>query len=134
MANSATALRDHLIADAAVSALVGTKIYWDNVPQNTARPYVRLQIISDPRPEHLKGYNGRRQTWFQASCFSDTFLQAKDIGAKIKAAVAAPWSATGGNFGRVKAEGPVGEAGETIATGFIYHARVDLRAEHTFDD
>src|SRR3546814_456527 len=61
MADLATAFRDRLVANGAVNAVVSTRIYWGVVPQGAALPYVRLHIISDPRPEHLKGYQGSRR-------------------------------------------------------------------------
>src|SRR3546814_10258930 len=60
-----SAFRDRLVANGAVNAVVSTRIYWGVVPQGAALPYVRLHIISDPRPEHLKGYQGSRRTRIQ---------------------------------------------------------------------
>src|SRR3546814_18372539 len=94
MADLATAFRDRLVANGAVNAVVSTRIYWGVVPQGAALPYVRLHIISDPRPEHLKGYQGSRRTRIQVSIFAQSFKDAKRIGSNIGKSVNAPWSST----------------------------------------
>ena len=134
MADFATALLARLIADGAVSAVVSTRIYWGVVPQGASLPYVRLHIISDPRPEHLKGYQSARRTRVQASCFAAKFGAAKQLGTKIVQATATPWSTAEGRFGRVKAEGPREGKGTDTPSGFTHHQIVDLLAEHTFAD
>src|SRR3546814_8581819 len=98
--------RDRLGANGAVNAVVSTRIYWGVVPQGAALPYVRLHIISDPRPEHLKGYQGSRRTRIQVSIFAKSFKDAKRIGSNIVKSVNAPWSTPDGKVGRVKCEGP----------------------------
>src|SRR3546814_20380493 len=80
MADLATAFRDRLVANGAVNAAVSTRIYWGVVPQGAALPYVRLHIISDPRPEHQKGYQGPRSTRIPDSLFATTFKEATRIG------------------------------------------------------
>jgi hypothetical protein len=134
MADLATALRDRLVSDAAVSAVVSTRIYWGPVPQGASLPYVRLHIISDPRPEHLKGYQGARRTRVQASCFASSFGDAKQLGTKIVQALDDPWASTSGKVGRVKCEGPREGQGTDTPNGFIHHQIVEAMMEHTFDD
>lgn len=134
MADFATALRARLIADAAVSAVVSTRIYWGVVPQGADLPYIRLHVISDPRPEHLKGYESARRTRVQASCFAASFGAAKQLGAMIVKATEAPWSTADGRFGRVKAEGPREGKGADTPAGFTHHQIVDLIVSHTFAD
>ena len=38
----------------------GQKFHWLDVPAGTVAPYVVLSVPSDPRPQHLKGYDGAR--------------------------------------------------------------------------
>lgn len=139
MADFATSLRSLLVADSALAALVSTRIYWGVVPQGADLPYVRLSIISDPRPEHLKGYLASRRTRVRASCFASSFGAAKQVGARIVKASQGTISNTDGAIGRIKAEGPrtasdmLDEGGDTPA-GYIHHQIVDLMMEHTFDD
>lgn len=134
MADFATALRARLIADAGVSAVVSTRIYWGVVPQDADLPYIRLHVISDPRPEHLKGYESARRTRVQASCFAASFGAAKQLGTKIVKATETPWSTADGRFGRVKCEGPREGQGTDTPAGFTHHQIVELSVSHTFAD
>ncbi len=129
MADFATALRARLAADTAVGAAVGTKVCWGIVPQGAALPYVRLQAISDPRPEHLAGYDGARQTRVQADAFASTYGEARAIAEAMISAVAQPATVGGVQFGRVKAEGPR-DLGEDTANGYVHRASVDLLVDH----
>jgi len=131
MADFAIALRGRIAADASVSAEIGTRFYPVNkVPQTATRPYAYYQVISDPRPEHLKGYDGARQSRVQIDVIADDFAKARDIGEKIILAVANPGTHGGIKFGRTKAEGPRDLTEET-ASGTISRASLDLLPEHT---
>jgi len=100
------ALRARLLADSAVSAIVGTKVAWEEQPQGVEAPHVTLTTISDTRPEHLKGYQETRSTRVQADCRALTFAQALALAHAVIAAVEAPGTFFGHRFGRTKAEGP----------------------------
>jgi hypothetical protein len=129
MADFATALRARLVADAPVAA-VTTKIHWGIVPQGTTLPYIRLNTISDPRPEHLGGYDGARVTRVQADCFATTYGAARGLAEKVIAAVATPATSGGVQFGRIKAEGPRDLGEDVPGLGYINRASVDLLVEH----
>ena len=87
------------------------------------------EFFSDPRPEHLNGYDGARQTRVQCDCFAATYGAARQLAEKVITAVAQPATAGGVVFGRVKAEGPR-DLGEDTSSGFIHRASVDLLVEH----
>lgn len=136
MPDFASALHARLTGDADVAALVDTRVYWVNRPQNSPLPAIRLQTISDPRPEHLGGYDAARVTRVQADCFAQAkadgtggYKQARALAEKVIAAVAAPATVGGVVFGHTKAEGPH-DLGEDTAAGFIHRASVDLLVEH----
>ena len=128
MADFAQALKARIKADPVVSALTG-QIHWRIVPQGTALPYIRLSVISDPRPEHLQDYHRARLTIVQVDCFAKKWGEAREIAEAVKGAVALPATHDGIRFGRTKAEGPE-DRGEDTAQGFIHWARLDLRVEH----
>jgi hypothetical protein len=130
MADLQTALRSRLISDSGVSA-VTARIYWGIVPQGAALPYVRLNTISDPRPEHLQGYDAARQTRVQADCFASTYGTARGLAEKIIAAVAQPATTAGVRFGRTKAEGPRDLGEDTDSGSFTQRASLDLLVEHS---
>lgn len=130
MADFASALVARLLADPGVAAAVGEKVHWVKIEQAEAVPYVRLQTISDPRPEHLGGYTGARVTRVQADCFAGTYGAARALASLVIAALAQPAVFTGVRFGRTKAEGPR-DLGEDSAVGFIHRASLDLLVEHS---
>lgn len=134
MADFASALHARLSADPAVAAVVvvgGVKrIYPVVVPQNTPLPYIRYQTISDPRSEHLQGYDGARVVRVQVDCFASSYATARGLAEKIIAAVAQPATVAGVKFGRTKAEGPR-DLGEEVATGtWVHRSSLDLLVEH----
>lgn len=124
MADMQTALRSRLTGGAA-----GTRVYWNIVPQGAALPYMRLQTISDPRPQHLQGYDSARVTRVQCDCFAATYSAARAMAEAVIAATATPGTTNGIHFGRIKAEGPR-DLGEDTAQGYIHRASLDLLVEH----
>jgi hypothetical protein len=129
MSDFATALRSRLTGDAEVAGYVGTRIYPTIVAQNAAFPYIRYQTVSDPRPEHLSGYQSARVSRVQIDCFAKKYIDARAIAEAVIEAVAAPGETDGVHFGRVKAEGPR-DLGEDTSSGFVHRASLDLLVEH----
>lgn len=129
MADFATALRARLIANGAVAA-VTTRVHWGLVPQGAALPYIRLTVASDPRPEHLGGYQGARVTRVQCDCFAATYAVARDLAEKVIAALAAPATQGSIAFGRIKAEGPLDLGEDVEGVGYVHRASIDLLVEH----
>jgi len=131
MADFAEQLKGRLAAYAPLTALTGAgKIHWDDIPQATVLPYVRLAIISDPRPEHLRGYQSSRVSRVQADCMATSWGRARDIAQKIIDGTADPGVTGGIHFGRIKAEGPRRGPTETVGTDRVFMASLDLLVEH----
>lgn len=131
MSGFAIALKARLAADAPLTALSGAnKIHWGVIPQNTALPYIRLNVASDPRPEHLKGYDEARVSRVQCDCFASSWGVARAMAEAVIAATATPGVTGAVRFGRIKAEGPT-DLGTDTATSFVHNASLDLLVEHT---
>lgn len=130
MADFATALRTRLTTDGPLSPLIGTRVYPLIRPQNSPLPAIRYQVVSDPRPEHLQGYDGARVSRVQVDCFAETYIGARDVAEKAIAAVASPATVAGIQFGRTSAEGPRDLYNDVDGGGQIYGASVDLLVEH----
>jgi hypothetical protein len=119
------ALRARLIAAAPVTALVGQRVYWVDRPQASALPSITLQIVSDPRPQHLKGFQKLRETRVQVDIWGKTSLEC----AQIKEAVIPPAVAEGANDGVVFNRGLIDggrTGGEQAGTQFIHRSSFDL--------
>lgn len=127
MADFVTALLDR--CEAAGTA-AGDRFFLDVVPQNAAFPYVRLSVISDPREEHLKGYNGQRITRVQFDCMAKSVGEARAIGIDLVPLLSAPDSVGGVNFGHSKCEGPTSRAGAESPAGYTHRQRVEAMISH----
>lgn len=129
------ALFDRLKADATLSTALTEnsifKAYWSKVPQGKNLPYVRMQTVSDPRPQHLTGYDGARTTRVQVDVFASKYSEARSLAKSIIAAVAEPATVSGVKFGRTKAEGPRDLGEDVDGVGFVHRLSLDLLAEHS---
>lgn len=83
-----TALLGRLKADLALAARVGARIYWQSRPQGDPLPGITLQVISDPRPQHMKGFHDLRATRVQADVWGATEKDVAEIVELLVAAVA----------------------------------------------
>lgn len=100
------ALRARALADAGVEAIVGTRVDWGMRNQADPLPAVTLQIISDDRPQHLKGFQPLRMTRVQATCWADEFADAKALAEALIAALVPEAEEDGVRFNRAGVEGP----------------------------
>lgn len=129
-----------LLQDAGVSAIVGQKVNWVNRPQKDALPAITLQVVSDPRPQNLKGDDGARWTRMQIDCWADTYLAAIGAAKAAIAVLAQPVTLNGKKFGNsiVQSQRDLGESfrsgvGEGAGQTFIHRRSVDLLIRHVGD-
>lgn len=121
-----SALRTRLILDPMVGLLIGDRVTWIERPQTAALDAITLQVISDPRTQHLKGFNDLRETRVQLDCWSRSHLGATSLGEAAIAALVPEDSADGVTFNRAHVDA-VRDLGEPTPTGFIHRTSVDLR-------
>jgi len=135
MADMQSALVARLAADPSLAAQLiangKTRIYWTKVPQGADRPYLRMQTVTDLRPQHLTGYDAGRQTRVQVDVFADTYAQARALSESIIGAVALPATVAGVKFGRTRAEGPRDLGEDVEGVGFVHRLSMDLLVEHS---
>ena len=74
-----TQLRARLLADAAISGLVGTRIDWDIRPQGKTLPAITLSLVSDRREQHMGGLQTTRGTWVQFDVWATTAAQVATL-------------------------------------------------------
>lgn len=77
----------HLTDDAGVAALVGTRIYPLQVPQDVTLPAVAYQRISGPRDHAHDGPTGLVRARVQFSALGSTYLEAKTVTEALRAAL-----------------------------------------------
>jgi hypothetical protein len=93
------ALRARLTGAASVTALVGQRIYWVDRPQSSAIPAITLQIVDDPREQHMGGFQSRLFCMVQVDVWATTYGQGKAIKEAVIAALTPEVTANGIKFG-----------------------------------
>jgi hypothetical protein len=119
-----------LEADAAVTALVGTRIYWLVRPQGSPLPALVLQIISEERTQHLKGFNDAFEARVQVAAQAERYSVSRQLAECAVDAlidVAEVDDADGDDvvFWRGSVDGPR-DIGNQEETRFVHRAVVDL--------
>ena len=83
------ALIAKLLADAGVSALVGTRVYPGVRPQATALPAIVFNMISANPSYSDDGEDGIAEARVQLDCWGATYTDAKKAARAVKAALSA---------------------------------------------
>lgn len=123
-----TALRSKLKADAAVSALVGSRVDWNERPQKSQLPAIVLQLIADNRSQHMGGFDTFTQTRVQIDCFAETAKTSVELANAVIAAIV-PASTGSTEFLRGFIN-DVRDLGENTETGFVHRRMVDAYIWH----
>lgn len=126
MADLPSAVRARLANDAAVSGVVGTRVYPMIRPQGSGLPAIRLQFPSNLPERVLKGEEGTATARVQIDCFAATFGVSWQLAEKAKAAMLPATTVAGVVFGGAEADGPNPEPGSDSPDGYTYWTRVDL--------
>lgn len=119
------ALRARALGDTTVGGMINDRAYWVERVQSEGVPAVVFNIVSDARPQHLKGFNDLRETLFQADCLGRTNIEATDLSEALIAAVVPAATAHGITFNRAMVtdvRGGGGKSGEI----FIHRTSVDF--------
>jgi len=87
------ALLAYLLADAGLSALVGTRIYWGQRPQGEAPPAIVLHLVSGPVDYVMTGPDGLVGYLVQANALGSTALESLLVRRAARAAFEALSSA-----------------------------------------
>lgn len=131
------ALRQHLLADGAVAALAGDRVFLNLRAQGSGFPAVVLTAVADSHPQDLDGFQGNRPGRVQVDCWADggaldapeTRAQVVALRKAVIAALAGPFTSEGRKFGRTSFMPGVGgsEAGETR---WLHRERFDAMTWH----
>lgn len=132
------ALRRRLLADGALSAQVADRVFWRLRQQGSALPALVLTMISDPRPQTLKAFQGNRSALVQIDCWADGGKDGEEnsraeVAALREAAIAAlagPFVQDGMQFSRSTFD-PVRDLGEATETGFVHRDSFDATVWHS---
>ena len=117
MATFDDTLFTYLSGHAGLSALVGDKIYPDQVPQKVEAPYVCFYEIYREKIYSHQGYSNSGIYSIQITCSASTKIEARAIADQIAAAMEA-WTAASDQIGHVFQEGE--NAGWEDSRGLYY--------------
>jgi hypothetical protein len=110
---------------ARLTGLAGGRVYWVDRPQAATLPALTLQTISDPRPQHLKGFDDLRPTRVQFDAWGDTYSAAKSLMEAAIAAAVPENTSNGIRFDRAMVEN-VQDLGERVGDKFVHRQSADL--------
>lgn len=79
-------IRARLLADAAVVAIVGNKIYAQLAPQQTALPYITISEVSGV-PERCRGEQATERVRVQVNAIAETYPGCDKLYKAIRAAL-----------------------------------------------
>ena len=105
------------------------EFHWGEAPEGIALPYAVATVVSDPRPEHLKGYTGMRVTRVQIDCFDKTDKSAGALAEVVIAGLSDPGVTGATKFGRCRAEGPT-DLTENVAGKTVHRKLIQLFVAH----
>lgn len=116
---------------AGVTALIGTKSFWENAPQGTALPYVTLFDVTQLRPQTLTDWD-LEAARVQIDAWALTYASKQAIMEAVLAALVPGNTSNGHTFQRADiALGPRDIAGERDGETIIYRKSADLIIHHT---
>jgi len=104
------ALLEYLGADAAITALVGARIYWQRRPQASALPCLVCSRVTGGYGHTLDGGSGHAQPTVQISALAASNAAAEDIAEAVRDAM----------------QGFAGLWGSTLVTSVILQNEIDL--------
>lgn len=87
MGDILAASRTFLVAQAGITALIGTRVYPSLLPQNVTLPAMVMQMISDPHELLHDGPQGLPTARVQYDCWGRTSLEATNVAQALRAAV-----------------------------------------------
>lgn len=106
------------------------RIDWDARPQTGALPAVTLELVSDPRDQHMGGNQATRQPRVRAHCWAATAKAAHELAEDV-AATLEP-SAVQGDTRFLRSFVTIyGEVPTDAETGQIHHVVADIDLTHT---
>jgi len=124
-----TALRKRLLDDAAVKAIVSTRVDWAVRPEKAPFPAIVLTLVSDDRSQNFEGFNGFRQTRVQVDCYALEYGQAVTLREAAIAVLVPEATVSGVTFLRAFINNVL-DRGDQTETGFIHRQLIDLSIWH----
>jgi len=123
------ALLARLQASAAVTAIVGTKVYWIQRPQGDPVPAVVLRHSGGTDVETLDDVADLTEARVTVDCFGRSDVETKALARAVKAAVKPPGLQGDFSFDASEVSGPI-DLGEQGIAGWEHRASLDCVIRH----
>lgn len=124
------AMLARLRAAAGVTALISTRSFWEEAPQNTARPYVTLLDVTQLRSQTLNAWD-LEAARVQVDVWADSYTSKNNIMEAVLAALVPGGTSNGHTFQRADvALGPRDIAGERDGGNPVFRKTADLIVHH----
>ncbi|MBP7704199.1 MAG: DUF3168 domain-containing protein [Caulobacter sp.] len=123
-------LKQHLLGDPTLAALVADRINWVRRPEKAGLPAITLRRVGGPRDYHMQGASGLVLARLQIDCWGASFGAAKDVA---KALIASLNAMPRGDIVQavfINDETDVDDAGQ-LEDVPVFNTRVDARVWHT---
>lgn len=91
-------LRALLTGHAPLAALVGQRIFWDEIPQGTQRPCVVMYVVSSIPGYHMQGEDALNQVRVQLDCQATTTASKWAVARAVNARLSGFKGAQGGVY------------------------------------
>lgn len=122
-------LRTRLLGNATVINLVGNRVDWNARSQGKSLPAITLQIVSDPRPQHMGGNQTTRETRVQVDIWSLNYPDAATLREAVIAELVPEVTLSGVIF--LRSFAVIRETAERTDEGLIHRVSIDLMVNHT---
>lgn len=127
------AITTYLLACTNLTALIGTRFFYDELPQGTALPAVVCLNVSDVKDHIYGAQQVLENPMFQFTAYATTKLAAKNVAKQIKAAMLAfPGTRSGITVQYVRLENELSTL-DTSADGTIKIYTTDLEYELNYE-
>lgn len=117
-----------LQADANVTALISTRLYPVQMPQNPTYPNVVYSMVSDRGLDWLASDGGMQWSRYQFDCYARTYTQAKRLARTLRVALN-HYSSTVGTIDICQAKF-LSELDDFEPVAEIYRVAVDFRIQY----
>lgn len=118
------AMRARLLADPAIAALVGTRVYWIERPQATLLEAITLQHVTDERRTNYDDFDGMQPGYVQVDVWASSYAKGKAIKEAVIAALAPAGEHGGVRFTRAFPDAR--DLSERVDTKTIFRPSIDF--------
>jgi hypothetical protein len=116
------------------TGLAGGRVYWDERPQTSALPGLVMTVVSDGRPQHLKGFEDLMPGRVQFDSYGKTPAEAWALMDAVIALLVPGGTANGHTFQRADVEIPPRSLTERVGSITVFRVSMDLTFHHALNE